>query len=186
MTLAIERGDTRVNQDDIARTFNDFIRSYDTTAPEDSRHVEKMNLLRRLQHLVFDTAVGFNEGDLRPFAYDKAKAEKHGFLELNIEAHEKAQAIVDAVYARDPRYVTLHHTAGSPDPATITADKYTLNADALEAAWKQDCPDLPNVPEKSMWYFRALAEHRLSNRIDGDYAHNITNPSVPHIPGFGQ
>ncbi|MCR4313812.1 MAG: hypothetical protein NUV84_01020, partial [Candidatus Uhrbacteria bacterium] len=131
-------------------------------------------------------------GELAPFAYDRKKAKEYGFSELAIEAHRPAQQIIDAIYARDSRFVTLHKT-GSPDPdstttppAILTADKYKLNQAALKAEWNKNCPDLPNVPEKSLWYFKALADYRLSNTIDGDDPNNLTNPALPHIPGFGQ
>ncbi|MEK7529912.1 MAG: AAA family ATPase [Patescibacteria group bacterium] len=131
-------------------------------------------------------------GELLPFVFDTAKAKEYGFSEMKIEAHPKAQAIVDAVYARDSRFVTTH-PIGSPDPDSTTnpkvaliADKYKLNESVLKTFWRQDCPDLPNTPEKSLWYFQALAEHRLSNTIDGDNPNNLTNPSVPLITGFGQ
>jgi hypothetical protein len=127
-----------------------------------------------------------------PFAYDQVKAREYGFSELKVERHEKSQKIIDAVYARDPKYVTLHRV-GTTDPdstttpkAILTVDKYKVNVDVLKQDWLSICPDLPNIPEKSMWYFQALADHRLSNTIDTDDPNNINNPTVPHIPKFGE
>ena len=51
----------------------------------------------------------------KPFTYDKDKAEKYGFSEMKIEAHEKAQTLIDAIYARDPAFVVIHKV-GDPDP----------------------------------------------------------------------
>ncbi|MDI6809861.1 MAG: AAA family ATPase [Candidatus Eisenbacteria bacterium] len=127
-----------------------------------------------------------------PFAYDRVKAREYGFSELKIEKHEKAQAIIDAIYNRDPRFVTIFR-AGSPDPdstatpkALLTTDKYKVNKQALKTAWAQDCRDLPNTPEKSFWFFQALVEHQLSNTIDSDDPNNFTNPTKPHFPQFRQ
>ncbi len=130
-------------------------------------------------------------GELAPFAYDTVKAREYGFAEMKLEAHPKAQELIDAVFARDSRYVTLHK-AGDPDPdststpqATLTADKYKLKKDALTAYWQQHCPDLPNTPEKSLWYFEALADHRLSATIDNDDPNNLNNPTHPAHPLYG-
>ncbi len=127
-----------------------------------------------------------------PFTYDKVKAQEYGFSELKVEKHEKSQKIIDAVYTRDPKYVTLHRV-GTTDPdsattpkAVLTVDKYKVNEDVLKQDWLLVCPDLPNIPEKSMWYFQALADHRLSNTIDNDDPNNTTNPTKPHIPKFGK
>jgi len=131
-------------------------------------------------------------GELAPFAYDAVKAREYGFSEMKIEAHEKAQQLVDAIYARDPAFVTIHKV-GDPDPdsttipkAILTTDKITANLDAIKLYWTQHCPDLPDTPEKSNWFFQALAEHRLSNTIDNDDVATITTPTKPHIPAFGQ
>ncbi len=101
----------------------------------------------------------------QPLVYDKEKAKEYGFTELTIEAHEKAQELVDAVFAQDPRF----------------ADEV-----AVKEYWQTNCPDLPDIPEKSSWFFKALAEHRLSDTIDNDNKATITNPTRPHIPRFGQ
>jgi hypothetical protein len=130
-------------------------------------------------------------GELAPFAYDKAKAKEYGFSELQVEAHPKAQAIVEAIRKKEPRFVTIHK-AGSPDPdstttpqAILTKDKPKLNLAALKAAWKSDCANLPDVPQRSTWYFQALAENRLATTIDGDNTTTIGTPSIPFIPRFG-
>jgi hypothetical protein len=123
--------------------------------------------------------------DLTPFSYDKEKAHDYGFKETTIEAHPKAQEVSDAVFVHDPRFVNIHK-AGSSDPdstdippAVLTQDKIALNEQALKDFWQANCQDLPNVPEKSMWYFKALAEHRLSNTIDSDDPNNLDNPTSP-------
>jgi hypothetical protein len=125
-----------------------------------------------------------------PFAYDRLKAKEYGFSELKVEKHEKAQKILEAVYARDPSLVTLHR-AGTPDPdseitppATLATDKYKINEQALKDAWTSECPDLPNIPEKSIWFFQALAEHRLSQTINSDDP-DFLKIASHHIPDFG-
>ncbi|KKW33484.1 MAG: hypothetical protein UY76_C0001G0003 [Candidatus Uhrbacteria bacterium GW2011_GWA2_52_8d] len=131
-------------------------------------------------------------GELAPFNYDHVRAREYGFSEMKIEAHPKAQELIDAVHARDARFVTTHKVGDSdPDSTTnpkaiLAADKHKLNEDALKAYWLAECSDLPDIPEKSFWYFKALADHRLTNTIDGDDPNNLANPTRPHIPDFGQ
>jgi|GEM_PF-3226664 len=128
----------------------------------------------------------------KPFAYDRAKAQEYGFSELKIEKNENAQSMIDSIYNREIAFVNTYK-AGTPDPdsttipkALLTQDKFKLIEANLKIAWFNMCPDLPNIPEKSMWFFQALGEHRLSNTIDNDNPHNLTNPTEPHIPNFGQ
>ena len=125
----------------------------------------------------------------KPFAYDRAKAQEYGFSEMKIEGHLKAQEIIDAVYNGDPRYLIIYAAGGlDPDDSSkiLAQGKVKLNQDKLKADWNSFCPDLPNIPEKSMWFFHALAEHRLSNTIDSDDSNNITNPTKPYISNFKQ
>ena len=125
----------------------------------------------------------------KPFAYDRVKAKEYGFSELKIEGHEQAQAIINAVYDGDPRYLIIYAAGGlDPDDSSkiLAQGKVKLNQDKLKADWNSFCPDLPNIPEKSMWFFHALAEHRLSNTIDSDDSNNITNPTKPYISNFKQ
>jgi len=131
-------------------------------------------------------------GELAPFTYDAVKAKEYGFSEMKIEAHEKAQQLIDAIYAQDPAFVTIHKV-GDPDPDSTSTPKVLLavekikaNLDAIKLYWQQHCPDLPNTPEKSNWFFQALAEHRLSNTVDADNKTTITSPTQPHIPAFAQ
>ncbi|MEK7730692.1 MAG: hypothetical protein AAB363_02435, partial [Planctomycetota bacterium] len=72
----------------------------------------------------------------KPFTYDKDKAEKYGFSEMKIEAHEKAQTLIDAIYARDPAFVVIHKVGDhDPDsrlspvhgPSALTAEKIKVN-----------------------------------------------------------
>ncbi len=125
----------------------------------------------------------------KPFAYDKQKAKEYGFSEMKIESHEKAQQLVDAIYAREPAFVVIHKI-GDKDPddknKILTQEKIKVNLDSVKLYWSQHCPDLPDAPEKSSWFFQALAEHRLTNTIDADDVTTITTPTSPHIPAFGQ
>jgi hypothetical protein len=127
--------------------------------------------------------------ELTPFQYDAAKAREYGFAPLEIEPHQKAQELVDALYARDARFVTIHNP-GDPDPddasKTLIEQKIKLNEQALKDYWEMHCSDLPNTPVRSKWYFEALAQHMLSQTIDGDDPNNLNNPITPHIPTFGQ
>ncbi len=107
-------------------------------------------------------------GELAPFNYDKEKAREYGFSEMTIEAHSKAQELSDAIFERDPRFVVV----GS-------AGKIALNNQAVRIFWQTNCQDLPNVPGKSIWYFQALAEHRISYSIDSDDPDNLNNPTSP-------
>ncbi|MBI5369577.1 AAA family ATPase [Candidatus Uhrbacteria bacterium] len=125
-----------------------------------------------------------------PFAYDKAKAKEYGFSELKIEKHEKAQEIFMAVYNRDSAFVT-HYNIGDRDPdstttppAVLTTEKWKVNKTALQDKWNTNCPDLPNIPEKSMWFFQALTEHRLAQTIDNDDL-DFLKIAKEHIPDFG-
>jgi hypothetical protein len=122
-----------------------------------------------------------------PFAYDRARAQEYGFSEMNMEKHEMADRIVRDIYNIDSAFVTRHNV-GDTDPddpsKTLTTEKWKVKEDALKTYWDNNCSDLPNVPEKSMWLFHALADRRLSETTDGDDLdfHKIAKA---HIPDFG-
>jgi hypothetical protein len=108
--------------------------------------------------------------------------------ELKIERHEKAQTLIDALYNRQVPYVTIHRP-GSIDPddptKTLTQEKITVSTDTVQTYWNLHCPDLPNIPEQSFWFFEAVAQHRLSYTIDADNK-AMVNPTKPYIPSFGK
>ncbi len=196
--LKIKEGTTTGFHDDM--TLLGFFADLQTEAVDESMAVvkvgdryEKISVSNlRASYERFESPPPPEPGELLPFNYESAEARKYGFSEISIEAHPKAQALVSAIYARDSAYVTLHK-AGDPDPDStstppdiLTADKYKLNETAIKAYWLANCANLPDTPEKSLWYFQALADHRLSNTIDLDSAATINNPSKPHHPAFGQ
>jgi hypothetical protein len=120
----------------------------------------------------------------QPFAYDRAKAREYGLVEENIPAHPKAQILIDKLMTKDSAYVT-EHKAGQPDPAdpnkTLAEDKTILNNPAIEKYWQDNCPDLPNIPEKSMWYLKQLVTGKITNTINND---DKNTPGDPHQPDF--
>ena len=109
----------------------------------------------------------------KPFVYDKEKAKEYGFTKLTIEGHPKADELLRLIYGCQPPFVTTN-----PD-GTVTVDM-----DAIKLYWQQHCQDLPNIPEKSDWFFKAIADNRLSNTIDSDDATKIGQPSNAHVPAF--
>ena len=141
----------------------------DGTVPEPDRALVR-ELRVALADAMRDNAVPPRDRDWRrelagrPFAYDREKAGELGFAELSVEAHPGAQEIVDAVYGRDPRF----------------ADEA-----AIKAFWAANCAGLPDVPGSSMQFFKNIAEHRLSDSIDGDDRATATSPSRPHVPRLG-
>ena len=149
---------------------------------EDTDNVELEDITRLLElahaisNIVETGEITHEAGnELAPFSYDKEKAREYGFSEVTIEAHPKAQELSDAIFERDPRFVVV----GS-------AGEITLNKQAIKDFWQTNCQDLPSVPEKSMWYFKALAEHRLSHTIDSDDPDNLNNPTSPFKGKYDQ
>lgn len=103
----------------------------------------------------------------------KEKAKAWGFSEVKIEAHEKAQEVMSAIYNRQAPFVER-------DPSGTLS----VNEQALKDFWSQHCSDLPNIPEHSIWFFQSLAEHRLSLTIEDDTKETVTHPSIPYLPSF--
>jgi hypothetical protein len=143
----------------------------------DIKDVNQLLLLtRKIQNIVETGEITPDVAyDLAKFSYDKEKAREYGFSEITIEAHPKAQEVSDAIFAHDPVFVEV-------DPE----GKITINEQAIKDFWQTNCQDLPNVPEKSIWYFQALAEHRLSNTIDSDDPNNLNNPTSPFKGTYDQ
>ncbi len=111
----------------------------------------------------------------KAFAYDKEKAAELGFSELRVEAHPKAQELMDAIYNRDPRFMKAHAGGGTvPDENTI------------KAYWQENCADLPFVFGGSDLFLYRVAEHLLSDTIDRDVDTTPQTMTRSHIPRFSQ
>ena len=139
----------------------------------------EQKVLPAKQERELDTDVG------KPFVYDKEKAREYGMAEIKIPTFPKAQELFDKIIAQDSMYVTTH-TAGSADSdnskKTLAQDKIVVDKEKVQQYWNEHCTDLPNIPEKSWWYFEKLVQGKITDTIDNDS--NIATKKT-HTPHFG-
>ncbi len=116
----------------------------------------------------------------KPFAYDRAKANEYGLTEVTVKGHPKAQELIDKLMDKDQSFTK---TEQQPDP-TDAKKKITVTVfdpEKVKAYWTAYCADLPNIPEKSIWYFEQAYAGRLADTIDSDSKTTLTAKHTPHF-----